>query len=289
MGALVTYAWATWLRAALSSDPFVAARLLVWDDQWTTRGRPGSFLPTGHVQHHTACMLRIGHDPAICAQTILIGNSVAPGPISQLLGTFTPPGVKWNGSNVDPRIIILAAGRCNHAGTGTYPWGAPAGNGASIGTEWCGPPADGWPDIVVELRERATAAIFRWNGWGAHQDCTHNEYAPTRKIDPSGRWAAQPTLRQLDPWDGDLWRARLAARLAPAPIPDPVPVEDPVKKLRAHVPTKPSLGEAFVQIEMKGYDSQAQRDVVNDFHDVVDFPCSEAEYNALKRAATAGS
>jgi hypothetical protein len=231
----VSYFWARWLPDALQSDPFVADRLVVLDG-WENRGRPPSstmFLPSGIVDHHTACMIREGHDPQSCINGIIAGNSVAPGPISQLLGTFTPPGVRWNGSNPDPRIVLIAAGRANHAGTGIYPWGAPGGNGSSIGVEWCGPPAGGWPDVVVELRARVDAAILRWNGWSTDQLTTHWEYATPRgrKIDQSGAHRDEPTIGQLQPWNPDRWRARVASVLAPPPIEIPPPEDDEVTAL----------------------------------------------------------
>ncbi len=245
----MTYFWARWLADALRSDPFVAARL-VEVPGWQDRGRPPSstsFLPTGIVDHHTACMIRTGHDPQSCVNGIVAGNSVAPGPISQLLGTFTPPGVRWNGSNPDPRIVLIAAGRANHAGVGQYRWGAPSGNGSSIGVEWCGPPADGWPDVVVELRERVDAAILRWNGWTVDQLTTHWEYATPRgrKIDQSGRWDAQPALGQLTPWAPDVWRARVAARLTPPPVEGDDEMFEALDPVRVLDTRSPSQGPAI--------------------------------------------
>jgi len=228
----MTYAWSTWLLPALRTDPFVAARIQVIPG-WQTRGRPSaefSYLPTGIVDHHTACMCQVGHDPQSCVNVIINGNGIAPGPISQLLGTMTPLGTRWNGTNADPRIVLIAAGRCNHAGGGAYPWGAPSGNGASIGIEWCGPVVR-WPDVVIELRERVDAAILKWNGWGVRQLCTHAEYAPTRKVDPSGAYIGQPSLQLLNKWDGNIWRARVARRMttpAPAPAPIPAPTPTPI-------------------------------------------------------------
>lgn len=229
----MTYAWCTWLLPALQTDPFVAARLLETDG-WRTRGRPGgSFVPTGWVEHHTACMMRVGHDPQTDIAVNLAGNTVAPGPISQLLGTFTPPGVKWNGHNADPRIILIAAGRANHAGVSQFPWdpNGPGGNALSGGTEWCGPPVDEWPDVVIELRARVTACILRWNGWGVHQVTTHHECARPagRKIDPSSAWSGEPKLTQLQPWNADLWRPHVGRYLTPAPpqVIDPPAVIDP--------------------------------------------------------------
>lgn len=220
------YFWATWLADALRKDQFVADRLIEVPG-WQTRGRPPeqfSFLPTGILDHHTACLVNQGHDPQSCLNGILAGKVTAPGPVSQLLGTWTPPGVKWNGSNVSPRILVVAAGRSNHAGVGTYPWGAPDGNGSSIGIEWCGPPSEAqsipWPDEVIELRERVDAAILRHNGWGVHQVTTHWEYATPRgrKIDPSGSYVGQRGLAWNAHWDPETWRQRIAARLNTPPM-----------------------------------------------------------------------
>lgn len=222
----MTYAWATWMLPALQADPVLAPKIIEVPG-WQTHGRPPerfSFLPSGIIEHHTACMCRIGHDPQNCLNPIVSGYGETPGPISQLLGTFTRPGVKWDGKNVDPHIIIAAAGRSNHAGTGQYSWGAPSGNGSSIGIEWCGP-VDGWPDRVVEFRERVTAALLRNRNWGVHQVDTHYSYARPlgRKVDPSGRYAHQPTLGLNQPWSVDTWRSKVAARLQPLPPPSPKP------------------------------------------------------------------
>lgn len=226
------YAWAHWLADALRSDPFIAPRVIEVDG-WQTRGRGPelgfSFLPSGILDHHTACMCRIGHDPQSCLNGILAGNGLAPPPVSQLLGTFTKPGTRWTGSNPDPHIIVVAAGRCNHAGAGVWPWGAPAGNGSAIGIEWCGPPDNGWPDIVVALREHVDAAILRWNGWTTQQLTTHWEYVqpvrPGAKIDPSGAWYAEGSLEQTEHWDPALWRDMVAITMKP-PDPEPEPPPD---------------------------------------------------------------
>lgn len=226
----MAYFFATWLGDALRKDPFVAKRI-VEVPGWQTRGRPPAqfnFLPTGTLDHHTACMIRHGHDPQSCLNGILAGKPEAPGPISQLLGTFTPLGVKWNGANADPRILIVAAGRSNHAGVGEYLWGAPPGNGSSIGIEWCGPPetAD-WPDVVVELRERVVAAVLKHNGWTPYQATTHWEYARPlgRKIDPSGPYIGERDLAWNEHWDPNVWRGRIAERMKD---PEPPVVIPPV-------------------------------------------------------------
>lgn len=214
----MVYFWSSWLADALRADPWLAPRVIEHPG-WQTRGRPPSefsYLPSGIVEHHTACLMRLGHDPQSDIDVVTNGRADLPGPISQLLGTWTPPGVKWNGANPDPRIVVIAAGRSNHAGAGEYPWGAPAGNGSSIGFEFCGPSQVSlWPSVVIEMRERVTAAILKHNGWGVDKVTTHHEYARPRgrKVDPSGPWGGQPGIAWNAPWDANVWRQRVAWRM----------------------------------------------------------------------------
>jgi N-acetylmuramoyl-L-alanine amidase len=238
----MTYYWSTWLADALREDSVLAPKVMEYNPNWKRTGRPPaqfSYFPTGIVEHHTACMIRIGHDPASCANAILNGRADAPGPIAQLLGTWTAPGVKFTGKNYDPHILVLAAGRSNHAGSGEYIWGAPSGNGSAIGLEWCGPSESlEWPNQVVDFRCRVSAAIFKHNGWDpAKQLTTHHEYAPHRKIDPSGRYCLEPRLLWSDPWNAQTWRQAVSDFLTtgvlpsgtgttPAPIP-PQPQPQP--------------------------------------------------------------
>lgn len=211
----MTYVWARWVADALEARPSLRRRV-VEVPGWQTRGRPPeqfSFVPSGLVCHHTACGIRVGHDPQWCADAIMRGNASTPPPIAQLLGTWTAPGTRFDGWNVDPHIIVIAAGRANHAGSGVYPWGAPSGNGSSIGIEWCGPPGeDGmWPSAVTDFYAEVVDALLAWNGWSLQQVTTHFEYGRPlgRKIDPSGPWDRERALGALVPWTADVWRARV--------------------------------------------------------------------------------
>lgn len=226
----MTYAWARWLADALRSDPVVEPRVIEVDG-WRDRGRPPdrfSYLPSGVLGHHTACMANIGHEPSGCLRVIRDGHGGTPGPIAQLLLSLTPTGVRWTGNNLDPRVYVVAAGRSNHAGGGVYPWGAPAGNGSSIGLEVCGPP-DYWPDELVDIRARVEAALLRWNNWGVDQYTTHYWYTRqpdgrARKVDQSGPYKHQRTLSRTQPWDLTTWRNEIAPYLAPLePPPEPSP------------------------------------------------------------------
>lgn len=236
----MTYAWATWLADALRADPVLAPKVIEVDG-WKTRGRPPSqfsFAPSGLLEHHTACMCRIGHDPRSCLGPIVNGHGSTPGPIAQLFGTFTAPGVRWDGTNLDPHIFVCAAGRSNHAGAGNYSWGAPGGNGSAIGTEWCGP-VPFWPPKVMEFRRRVSAALLRNRQWGVHQVDTHFSYATPlgRKIDVSGAHEGEPHLGLLDPWDVNVYRRSLVPFMRPEPIlpPPPPPQGAPVNYSRVEV------------------------------------------------------
>jgi hypothetical protein len=141
---------------------------------WQTRGRPGSFGPVkGILCHHTAGPLT-GNAPSL--GTVVAGRSDLPGPLAHLHlardGTFT----------------VIAAGRCNHAGAGSWN-GVDSGNTNFIGIEAenAGTDADPWPDIQMEAYAKGCAAILKHIGVPAIMCAGHKEYAlpPGRKIDPS--------------------------------------------------------------------------------------------------------
>jgi hypothetical protein len=141
---------------------------------WQARGRPGVFGPVrGVLCHHTAGPLT-GNAPSL--KTIVDGRPDLPGPLSHLHlardGTFT----------------VIAAGRCNHAGPGSWR-GIVSGNTSFIGIEAenAGTGADPWPDVQVEAYAKGVAAILKHIGAPAIMCVGHKEYAlpPGRKIDPS--------------------------------------------------------------------------------------------------------
>lgn len=203
---------ATWLAEALRQDPRLGAILTVVEP--AVAGRPGSFFPSGIVNHHTACMLDAGHNPQSCLNVVRNGNSVAAGPICNLLLTSNPVGTLYDPNRPDPRIYLVTTGRCNHAGASALPWNDLPGNGSALSIEVCGPPAT-WPAATTEILERINAAILRNRHWGIHQITTHWECATPRgrKIDPSGPWAGQPDLARYTPWNPDVLRTRVANRL----------------------------------------------------------------------------
>lgn len=139
---------------------------------WRTRGRPGAFGPVrGVLCHDTA-----GAKGTSSLNVIVNGRSDLPGPLSQLYldrdGVFT----------------TVAAGRCNHAGAGSWN-GVNTGNTNFVGIEAenDGLDDDPWPAIQMLEYARGCAAILKHIGAPAIMCVGHKEYAlpPGRKIDPS--------------------------------------------------------------------------------------------------------
>lgn len=159
---------ATWLADVLRAAGCSVSELAGW--KW--RGRPGAFGPAkGILCHHTAGPVR-GNAPSL--NTVLAGRPDLEGPLAHLLlardGTF----------------MVVAAGRCNHAGAGTWQ-GISSGNTYFIGIEAenAGVAGDPWPAVQMEAYARGCAAILKHIGAPAIMCAGHKEYAPGRKIDPS--------------------------------------------------------------------------------------------------------
>lgn len=97
------YVWQRWLAAE-----FRAAGLTVIEvDGWENRGRPAS---TGHydpregvTNHHTGATSSAAN-PGPTLQTLITGRPDLPGPLA-------PWSVRYDGA-----VVVIAAGRCNHAG-----------------------------------------------------------------------------------------------------------------------------------------------------------------------------
>jgi hypothetical protein len=139
---------------------------------WQTRGRSGAFGPAkGVLCHHTA-----GPKGTSSLETIIEGRPDLPGPLAHLY--LDPEGV----------FTIVAAGRCNHAGIGSWQ-GITSGNTYFIGIEAenDGLADDPWPDVQYQAYARGCAAILNHIGAPVIMCAGHKEYAlpPGRKVDPS--------------------------------------------------------------------------------------------------------
>ena len=159
----------TWLPTVLETAGLKVAVVPGWE----LRGRAEMGQVLGVICHHTAGP-RKGNMPSL--QTLIDGRDDLPGPLAQL------------GLGRDGTFYVVAAGRCNHAGAGTWQ-GLSQGNTNFIGIEAenTGLPNDTpWPPIQVDAYRRGVAAILKQVGRPALFCAGHKEYAlpKGRKDDP---------------------------------------------------------------------------------------------------------
>src|SRR5262249_24887815 len=116
-------------------------------DGWRSRGRGEMGDVRGVICHHTAGPSQ-GNMPSL--GVITNGRPDLPGPLAQL------------GLGRDGTFYVVAAGRANHAGAGTWR-GVATGNLSFIGIEAenTGLPAEGWPPIQRDAYARGVAAILK--------------------------------------------------------------------------------------------------------------------------------
>lgn len=200
-----------WLPEVLEQAGLKVARV----DGWLDRKRPGPFGPIkGILCHHTAGPNNDKNMPSLGLVTQ--GRADLAGPLAQLcLGR-------------DGTYYVVSAGRCNHAGQGTWR-GVEAGNTHFIGIEAenAGTPADPWPEVQMDAYRRGVAAILQHLGLDPIMCAGHKEYAPGRKIDPS--------------FDMAEFRARVKSIMAgghPAPL---IPPAEPHDAGSTQAPPRPTL------------------------------------------------
>lgn len=159
-----------WLPEVLKN---AGLKVAVVDNLWETRGRGDMGQVSGVICHHTAGP-KNGNMPSL--NTLIKGRSDLPGPLSQL------------GLGRDGTFYVIAAGRCNHAGRGSWQ-GITTGNSSFIGIEAenTGRQDDPWPQIQLEAYYHGVAAILQHIGRGVGFCAGHKEYALPRgrKSDPS--------------------------------------------------------------------------------------------------------
>jgi len=157
----------TWLPSVLEAAGLKVALVPGWE----TRGRAEMGKVFGVICHHTAGPLK-GNMPSL--RTLVEGRSDLAGPLSQL------------GLGRDGTWYVIAAGRCNHAGEGSWK-GLVNGNSNFIGVEAenTGLTNDPWPEVQLLAYKRGVAALLAHVGQPADFCAGHKEYAPRRKSDPS--------------------------------------------------------------------------------------------------------
>lgn len=141
-------------------------------DGWRGRGSD-TFHPKGSVDHHTAGSIH-GNCPSlgICinGRPATRTSKALPGPLSQVLQAR------------DNTAYVIAAGRANHAGQGS--WRGLYGNSSVFGLERenIGNISEVWrPDQTMTAAKIHAALIEPYAS--AEYVCEHKEWAPGRKID----------------------------------------------------------------------------------------------------------
>lgn len=172
----------------------------------------------GVVCHHTASPTT--STLATNLHVVKNGNSVAPGPVAQAM--------LWR----DGTYYIIAAGKANHAGKGgPYSDWLPldTGNDRMLSVEAVNNGiGELWLPEMLDAYEIGVAAILKFLGLPSDRAITHNEWAPTRKIDPAGPTGGRIAIKNTSQtWDGNSWRERVELRLNP-PLPPPPPPVPPV-------------------------------------------------------------
>jgi hypothetical protein len=165
----------TWLPDVLRK----AGLKVIEVDGWQTRGRGDIGKIEFVLCHHTAAVDRVSNAPSLVI--VRDGDATLQGPRSQLvLGR-------------DGAYYVVAAGKANHAGKGSWKGQVDVGNSKSIGIEAENngliqtKPKEGepWPEVQMIAYAKGVAAILKHLGLGVDRCVAHKEYAPTRKIDPS--------------------------------------------------------------------------------------------------------
>lgn len=159
----------TWLPDVLRQANLKVAEV----DGWKSRGRGDMGDVAGVICHHTAGP-KVGNMPSL--KTLTTGRPGLAGPLAQL------------GLGRDGTYYVIAAGRCNHAGTGNWQ-GITYGNSRFIGIEAenTGTSIDEpWPSIQMDAYKCGVAAILRYSGLSELSCAGHKEFATPkgRKIDP---------------------------------------------------------------------------------------------------------
>lgn len=179
----------SWLPAVLRGAGLKVAEQPGWLERGADMGEV-----RGVICHHTGTpadgimpTLRMLSDGVVQA-----GGNHLPGPLSQL------------GLGRDGTFFVIAAGRANHAGGGSWR-GLTTGNSSFIGIEAenRGTPADPWPQVQLDAYRRGVAAILRHIGSSADYCAAHREWAL-----PKGRKADPHTI------DMDDFRRQIAALMA---------------------------------------------------------------------------
>jgi peptidoglycan hydrolase-like protein with peptidoglycan-binding domain len=194
-------------------------------DGWRDRGRDAMGRILGVVCHYTGT---VSDQNMPTLRTLVVGRTDLPGPLSQL------------GLGRDGTYYVIASGRANHAGRGTWN-GIDGGNTHFIGIEAenSGRRGDTWPAVQLDAYQRGVAAILAHAGRTAASCCGHREYA-------------RPAGRKPDPgFDMDVFRTAVAGLLSGSVVtPPPIPRAEPGESGRPTL-RRGDIGEHVAVLQRK--------------------------------------
>ena len=210
----------TWLPTVLTNAGLRIAEM----DGWPNRGTANMGTVRGVMCHHTGGPAT-GNMPSL--NVLANGRPGLTGPLCQL------------GLGRDGTFYVVAAGRANHAGVGTWR-GISTGNSSFIGIEAenTGASSDRWPDVQLQACFRGVAAILKRIDQSEAMCCGHKEFA-------------RPLGRKPDPHslDMDVFRIEVAKHLNKPSPPVLIPARDSRDRptLRRDFPGNPRFLVEFVQ------------------------------------------
>lgn len=164
----------TWLAGALRG----AGLTVLEHPGWKTRGKDG-MRPRVVIAHHTATHWTTSD--AVVTNLLARGRSDLPGPLCHL------------GLNRQGQFIVIAAGKANHAGAGSWLGADESVEAIGIeaynyGNSVAFPSREPWPQVQLDAYQRGVAALLSHLGRDQQSVCAHREWAypKGRKPDPSG-------------------------------------------------------------------------------------------------------
>ena len=165
----------TWIADALRGYGL----RVIEEPGWRTRGS-AAFNPQGVVAHHDA--IRSATPSAAIVKMMKEGRTGLAGPLCNVWLDDDADDTSLKG---DPVAFIIAAGRANHAGAGSYR--GLIGNNSVFGIEARNAgTGEAWSMAMLDAYYRVAAALCTGMNRGPEWICGHKEWAPTRKIDPKG-------------------------------------------------------------------------------------------------------
>jgi hypothetical protein len=175
-------------------------------DGWEDRGRGDAGRIEGVICHHTA----VASTKAMPTLGALVNGRKAEPGLAALPGPLAHLGLGRDG-----HFYVIAAGRCNHAGTGQW-HGFTNGNSNFIGIEAENDgKGEAWPEVEMEAYWRGVAAILMHERLDVGRCAGHKEYAPVRKPNDPG-------------FDMNVFRANVAKVMnGTAPPPELIPPFEP--------------------------------------------------------------